>query len=249
MSLTFSMVGGSTSNGVGGELERLDPVRLQSKGAPQPLDRRRRQAAGRRHRARAPMGGALGHGLQGADEQLGDPFVGDGARSAAAGLVAQTLEPVLGEALAPLADRMRAGADLAGHGLVGEALGAAQHDLGSQRQVLRGLAPADQSLQLDPLVCRQRQRRRLPLRHDLLPSAMPHNVTIFRGSLLVLAARALLKPVGLPDGVAMLDAYCSAWNRLATGSERLSVFCCWLSWPADGAGDTCIPAGAAGPQR
>src|SRR5829696_7483983 len=54
----------------------------------------------------------LGHRLQGPDEQVGDPLVGDGARGAAPGLVAQPVEPVLGEALAPLANRVRADADV-----------------------------------------------------------------------------------------------------------------------------------------
>jgi hypothetical protein len=67
-------------------------------------------------------------GLQGAHEQLGDPLVGDRARGAAARPVAQALEPIAREALAPLADGVRAGADLAGDGLVGGALGAAQDD-------------------------------------------------------------------------------------------------------------------------
>src|SRR5688500_16007663 len=71
---------------------------------------------------------------------------GDRARGAAARPVAQPLEPVPREALAPLADGVGADAGLAGHGLVRRAFGAAQHDPGPDCQVLRGLAPADQPL-------------------------------------------------------------------------------------------------------
>jgi hypothetical protein len=154
---------------VGRELERLHPVRLEAEGAPDPLHGRGGQPAGGGHRARAPVRGVRGRGLERAHQQVGDPLVGDRARGAAARLVPQTLEPVLGEALAPLADGVGADPDLAGHGPVGQTLRAAQDDPGPRRQVLRGLAPADQPLQLRPLLWRQRHRRRLALRHGLSP--------------------------------------------------------------------------------
>jgi hypothetical protein len=160
--------------GIGGEPGALDPVRLEAEGVPDPLHGGRRQAARGRHRAGAPVRGALRHGLQGAGQQLGDPFVRDGARGAATGPVAQAVEPVLGEALAPLADRVGADPDLAGDGLVRRAFGTAEHDLRPERQVLRGLAPADQLLQLASLLRRQRERRRLALRHGTAPPFASH---------------------------------------------------------------------------
>ncbi len=77
------------------------------------------------------MRGALGRGLQGADQQLGHPLVGDGARGAAARLVAQALEPVHREALAPLADRVLGDAELVGDGGVAQPRGRPQHDAGA----------------------------------------------------------------------------------------------------------------------
>jgi hypothetical protein len=159
------MVGGAAANGVRRQLEALDPVRLEAEGAPDPVHRGRRQAAGGRRGARAPVRGVLRRGLERAHEQVGDPLVADGPRGAAARLVAQALEPALGEALAPLADGVLGDAQLRRDRGVAQPLGRPQHDPCPEGQRLGRLAPPRPPLQLGPLRLAQVQRRRHPVGH------------------------------------------------------------------------------------
>ena len=62
---------------IGGQLEGLGPMRLQTKGAPDAMDRRRRLAAHRRHRAQAPVGRPFGSRFQRAPDGLCNRLVAD----------------------------------------------------------------------------------------------------------------------------------------------------------------------------
>src|ERR1700733_5964990 len=99
---------------------------LQAEGAPDTLHAGDRYAAGLGHAARTPVGGVRRQALQGAYNHRLDPRVLEGARRPGAGLVSQTLQPMLGKAPAPLADSVLADAKSSSHLLVLIAIGAAQ---------------------------------------------------------------------------------------------------------------------------
>src|SRR5216684_4524447 len=109
---------------VGGELEGFQAMRLQAEGAPDPLYRGNRQAAGPRHAARTPLRGVRRHALQRAHDDGLDPRVLDSSGRTRARLVPQTVEAMLDEAPAPLADRRRVDLQPCCHLLVLNALGA-----------------------------------------------------------------------------------------------------------------------------
>ena len=133
--------------GVGRELEGRDPVRLQAEGAPDPLHRGGRPAAGPGHKAaRAPRRAGGRQAREGPADHRLDPRVADLARRARARPVAQPVQSVPGEALAPFAHRV--GVDLEPRTDPPRAagLGAGQHDPRPQRQPLRRPPPRCQRL-------------------------------------------------------------------------------------------------------
>ncbi len=92
--------------------------------------------------------------------------------------VAQTVDPVLGEASPPLPDRVRADLQLGRYLLVLRFLGTGQHDPGTQRYRLRGRAPGRQPLQLRPFGLRQHQlNRTTPWHGQPIPTGYRQNLT------------------------------------------------------------------------
>ncbi len=111
-----------------------------------------------RHRAGAPVRGLGRLRLQGAGHDFFHLGVGNLARSTGARLVRQAFQSVGAKALPPLAHAVRAHAALSGHGLVGKAFPATQHDAGSQGQALRRFRSPRPLLQFRTLLVRQNQR-------------------------------------------------------------------------------------------
>ena len=106
--------------------------------------------------------------LQGAADDLRDPLIADLARSPGTRLVVEAVEPALGKAPAPLADRIRVGPHPLNNRLVLQPIGRRQHNPRSPRQPLGRLAPARQAFQLTPLRFRQRDRHRWPAHEPYL---------------------------------------------------------------------------------
>lgn len=123
---------------IGGELEGLQPVRLQAEGAPNPLHRRNRQAARSRHAARTPVRRIRRYAFERAHDHRLDAGVLDRPRRPAPGRIAQSIHAMLDKTSAPLADSglidLQIGRDL----LVLFADRAVQHDPRPQGQRLRG---------------------------------------------------------------------------------------------------------------
>ena len=148
--------------GIGGELEGLQPVRLQAEGAPDALHRRDRQPARLGHAARTPVRGVLGQALQRRDDHRLDARVVDRARRTRARLVAEPVQPMLDETPTPLADGALIDPQRGGDLLVLHPFGTGQHDPRPHRQRLRRLAPSGQRLQLGALAVAQHNLRRCP---------------------------------------------------------------------------------------
>src|SRR5262245_12215246 len=93
--------------------------------------------------------------LQRAGHDLLDAIVADLAWRAASGLVVETVEPVLGEALTPGLDSLSRHADRLRDPAVVEPISCPQYDLGSQRIGTRDLATTDATLQHATLLLAQ----------------------------------------------------------------------------------------------
>ncbi len=120
---------------IGGELEVLRPVGLEIERAPEAVDCGLREARGIGHGAASPVCATTGGlGLERPLQPRHEVVIFDGARSARLAFVVQAPETLGSEALAPLADRLTAGADPLGDRLVVQAIGAQQHDLGPAHQ-------------------------------------------------------------------------------------------------------------------
>ncbi len=98
--------------------------------------------------------------FQGEADDLGDPLIVDRARSPGARFVVEAVEPMLGKAPTPLADRVRVGTHLLHNCLVLQPIGRRQYDPRPPCQTLGRLATASQTVQLTPLRCRQGDRCR-----------------------------------------------------------------------------------------
>jgi hypothetical protein len=89
--------------------------------------------------------------LQGQTHRLGNFVIADLARRAAAGLVTQPANPLLGKASAPFADGVLVGPDDLGNDLVLHPVCCRQHNPRPSRQPLCGASPARQTFQLGAL--------------------------------------------------------------------------------------------------
>ena len=96
-------------------------------------------------RARAPVRGAGRGRLQRGDDDL---VVGHGARCTRPWLVEQPVDPVPGEACAPLADGRRQQAQASGNRLVVLSRRAAEHDTRSTRELRGGTRPPSHRLKV-----------------------------------------------------------------------------------------------------
>jgi len=136
---------------VGGELEALGPVGLETKGLPDAGDRGLAQTHRFGHRTCRPVGGIGGLFLQGLDDHLFDLVVGDGAGGARPRVIGQPIEAVFNEALPPLADHGIAHPQMTGDLLVGVSFGTAHHDARPQGHGLRALSSVGQPLERQSL--------------------------------------------------------------------------------------------------
>ena len=98
--------------------------------------------------------------FQSAPDDLRDPLIVDRARSPGARFVVEAIEPMLGKAPTPLADRVGVGTHLLHNRLVLQPIGRRQYDPRPPRQALGRLAAASQTVQLTPLRGRQGDRYR-----------------------------------------------------------------------------------------
>ena len=138
--------------GVGLELEGLGEVRLEAERPPDPRDGGLRQAEFPGHRPRAPVGGRLGLGFEGACHDLIDLIVGDGSRRSGAGFVVQAVEPRVEEPTSPLSDGAAADTDTEGGLVVAKTLGAGENDLGASGEPLGRRGAVCPGLERAPLV-------------------------------------------------------------------------------------------------
>jgi len=154
---------------IGGELERLRPMRLQRERAPDALHRGRRDTRRLRHVAGAPVRRALRLLLERLDHDGFDLVVADLARRTASGLVAEAVEAVLGKPLAPRAHGLARDADLGGDRAIVEPVGGEQHDLRALRSATRDRAPSNQTVKIGAFRAAERDDTRLrcpPRSHD-----------------------------------------------------------------------------------
>src|SRR4051812_36787317 len=144
-------------------------MRLQAEGAPDPLHRADREATVARHAARAPVRRVLRLALQRAGDDRFDARIVDRAWRTGARFVAQSLDPLVKKAAAPLAERHGMHAKLAADRLVLQPLSTRQDDPRALGQCLCGLRPGRQRRQFRALSVRQHQCFQPSSRHVCLP--------------------------------------------------------------------------------
>ena len=111
-----------------GQLPGLRPVRLEPERLPDPVHRGLVEADLGGHRTSRPMRRVARSRFERLDDHLLDLGVGDLARLPRPRLVSQTVEPMLGEAVAPLPDRTDRDPEIARDLAVVGARGRGQHD-------------------------------------------------------------------------------------------------------------------------
>ena len=144
---------------IGGQLERLGKMRLESEGFPDADDGRLRKAEGLGHGTRAPVGGVFGFGFQGASDDFLDLGIGDRSRGAGPGFVDESIESVVDEALSPFADSSHGDLEVRSHLGIGATVGTGQDDPGPKREALSGsgtICPVDER---GSFVVRENQQR------------------------------------------------------------------------------------------
>jgi hypothetical protein len=164
---------------VGGELERLATMRLQTEGAPDALHARNRDARSLRHMARTPVRGARGGVLQGPYDHSFDLLVLDRARSARTRLVIEPIQARREKAASPFADRGRVDPQPPRDFLVLPPAARCQHDARSQRHRLSRLAPPGKPLQFRALLIRQNDSGHPATSHCILRLRIPYSEANF----------------------------------------------------------------------
>jgi hypothetical protein len=102
-----------------GELEILDPMRLQAEGLPDATHRGMTDPAPTGQRSGAPVRGVGGQALQGHRQDAFDLVVADRPRRAGAGLVQQARQATLDKAAPPLPRRVGVDPHLGGDPAIG----------------------------------------------------------------------------------------------------------------------------------
>lgn len=139
---------------IGRELKGFRQMRLETESAPDSRDRGLAQTGRFRQTARAPVRRVLRLRFQRAGDDILDLCVRDGARSAGAWFVEETVQPLPHKASPPLAHRLQCDAELLRHRGVRSALGTGQDDPRAQRKMLTGLRPPHPARQHFPLLIR-----------------------------------------------------------------------------------------------
>ncbi len=129
-----------------GEFEGLGPMRLESEGAPAAADRALTETARCSHVSAAPVGRCRGGRLQRQRQKPRHLRIAGASRGAGARLIHQPVQPSTDKASTdkaspPTPDRLPRSLELSGHGAVGLACGAGQHDPCTAGQSVRGLGP------------------------------------------------------------------------------------------------------------
>jgi hypothetical protein len=145
---------------VGGQLDRVGPVRLEAEVAPDPADGRLRQPGPFGHRRPRPVGGVAWGLFQRRDHHLLDLVKRDGRRPTRPILIDKAIQTQLQEPPSPLAHSGQMHAQIGGHLNVGRAFGARQHDARTHRQHLRRLRPPGPAGQRRPFLIGEHQRWR-----------------------------------------------------------------------------------------
>jgi hypothetical protein len=135
---------------IGGELESLDAVGLQTEGAPDAMHRRRRMTDLFSHAPEAPVCATLWSRLQRFADRARDFVVANLAWRAGPRLVVETVHSSLGKAVPPSADRVRADAKLRGDLFVLQTASRRQHNARPLGQCLRRPVLACQCRQIAP---------------------------------------------------------------------------------------------------
>src|SRR5664280_20227 len=140
-----------------GELEPINPVRLELEGLPDPPDRRLGQPRTLGHRRPRPVRGIARRLLQRGNHDLLHLIDADRGRPPGPGLVHQPVQALGHKPASPLTHRRNRTVQLCCNAYVVCALRAGEHDLGTQRQSLRRLRPARPPHQLRTLLLGQGQ--------------------------------------------------------------------------------------------
>src|SRR5664280_1092730 len=125
-----------------GELEPINPVRLELEGLPDPPDRRLGQPRTLGHRRPRPARGVARRLLQRGDHDRLHLIDTDRGRPSGPGLVQQPVQALGHKPASPLTHRRNRTVQLCRNTFVVRTLRAGKHNLGTQRQRLGGLRPA-----------------------------------------------------------------------------------------------------------
>ena len=157
--------------GIGGQLEGLCQMGLDAEQGEPAMHGGLGDALGVSHQTQAPVGRLLGLLLKRMLDDGRNFFIVIGAGAAGAQFIVQTLDTGVEESAAPLADRLRRGADPPGDGCVGQALGASQDHAGSQNHPMRHRGGVSHPFELVLLLWIERQRHQFAsTRHGSLLS-------------------------------------------------------------------------------
>ncbi len=151
--------------GIGAELERLDPVRLQVRLGPDALYGRDADAGPRREPSRTPVGSPLRRWLQreGDDPIPSSPVIGRFA--ARPGRIGQTGHAFSLKPPAPEQHSHPVDAELRRYPFVRNPIGCGEHDPGSHREALLSRSCSQEGSERSPLGLADLQRRRWMIRH------------------------------------------------------------------------------------
>ena len=147
---------------IAGELEGLRAVRLHAEGRPYPPDRRVRQPALPGHRTERPVGRVGRRRLQRPLDDRGHLLVRERSRPSRTRLIRKSVDALLQEAAAPLADRVLVHAEFECHRLIGQAVRAAQDHAAAIGQRARDPAASSLRFKIRPLFIAQNQDRHRP---------------------------------------------------------------------------------------
>jgi hypothetical protein len=167
---------------IGRQLERLGPMRLQTKGAPDLLNRRAPQAARLGHTATAPVRLAPRRLFERPHDHLLHLRVSHPARRTGARLVIQPVQARANEPAAPFADGHLRHPQPPGHNPVVDAFGTRQNDPGTTRQLRRRARAMGQRVELHAFVGRENQRHLGPSHTRLLVDEYDQAATVISQS-------------------------------------------------------------------
>jgi hypothetical protein len=163
--------------GIGRELEGFGAMRLEVERLPYPMNRRGREACGLRHGAQAPVRRGLRRRPQRPANDFRDLLGADLTRRPWSRFVHQTVEAIVREPIAPLADGVRRSLHPQGDGPVLQPVRRQNNDPRPLSKALRRSPPRGQTLKLDPLAFIQFDRNRRSAHRGILRATIAKNQT------------------------------------------------------------------------